>query len=141
MFTVIQLKTTDENGWYTFDNLPIDNTYIVRIDREASAKALEGYEPTLNKAGDDVAIDSSTWFATSRYLTEDEERDPTLDFGFVREKSEESTNPEDSADSENTSNEELPDTATETFNLLVIGLGLLSIGVVSMIVYKRRKHS
>ncbi|WP_058308511.1 Cna B-type domain-containing protein [Gracilibacillus massiliensis] len=137
----VEPTTTDEKGWYTFDNLPIDNTYIVRIDREASAKALEGYEPTLNKVGNDVAIDSSTWFATSRYLTEDEERDPTLDFGFVREKSEESTNPEDSADSENTSNEELPDTATGTFNLLAIGLGLLALGIVSMIVYKRRKLS
>ncbi|WP_208588493.1 Cna B-type domain-containing protein, partial [Gracilibacillus suaedae] len=150
--------TTDENGWYTFDNLPIDNTYIVRIDREASAKALEGYEPTLQEAGDDRATDSSTWFATSRYLTEDEERDPTLDFGFIREESEESgetdsqesTKSEDSGDTDGTSNSRdadktskdiLPDTATDTFNLLVAGLILLFLGLVSIIVVKRRKQS
>ncbi|MDX8045505.1 Cna B-type domain-containing protein [Gracilibacillus sp. S3-1-1] len=196
--------TTDKNGWYTFDNLPIDNTYIVRIDREASAKALEGYEPTLHEVGDDRAKDSSSWFAISRHLTEDEERDPTLDFGFVREvsedsedndseeptkpedsgdndseestkpedsgdnDSEESTKPEDSGDADSeestkpensgdtdsqesiksedsgdsnkTSKDILPDTATDTFNLFAVGLVLLFLGVVSMVVVKRRKQ-
>ncbi|SFM46536.1 Uncharacterized surface anchored protein [Gracilibacillus orientalis] len=146
--------TTDENGWYTFDNLPIDNTYTVRIDREASAKALEGYVPTLPEAGDEGANDSSTWLATSRYLTEDEERDPTLDFGFVREVSEEPGKPDpqeptesedsdkvDSADSEKTSKDKLPDTATDTFNLLAAGFILLFLGVMSIIVVRRRNQS
>ncbi|UUI04700.1 Cna B-type domain-containing protein [Oceanobacillus jeddahense] len=81
--------TTDENGYYIFENLPIDQTYIVRIDREASAEALEGYVPTLEEVGNDNSIDSSTWFAVSRHLTEDGEHDPTLDFGFVKAESEE----------------------------------------------------
>ncbi|MCT1905182.1 Cna B-type domain-containing protein [Oceanobacillus sojae] len=76
--------TTDENGYYIFENLPIDKTYIVRIDREASKEALKGYVPTLEEAGDDNSIDSSLWFAVSRHLTEDGEHDPTLDFGFVK---------------------------------------------------------
>ncbi|GGP17037.1 Cna B-type domain-containing protein [Oceanobacillus neutriphilus] len=76
--------TTDENGYYIFENLPIDKTYIVRIDREASKEALKGYVPTLEEAGDDNSIDSSLWFAVSRHLTEDGDHDPTLDFGFVK---------------------------------------------------------
>ncbi|GIO17777.1 hypothetical protein J18TS1_08770 [Oceanobacillus oncorhynchi subsp. incaldanensis] len=86
--------TTDENGYYIFENLPIDKTYIVRIDREASAEALKGYVPTLEEAGNDNSIDSSTWFAVSRHLTEDGEHDPTLDFGFVKAESEEPIDPE-----------------------------------------------
>ncbi|GIN72971.1 hypothetical protein J14TS2_34460 [Bacillus sp. J14TS2] len=81
--------TTDKNGYYIFENLPIDNTYTVRIDREASKEALKGYVPTLEEGGDDKSIDSSTWFATSRHLTEDGDHDPTLDFGFVKAESEE----------------------------------------------------
>ncbi len=77
--------TTDEKGWYTFDNLPIDHTYTVRIDQEASAEVLKEYVPTLHEEGDDHSIDSSTWEATSRHLVEDGERDPTLDFGFIKE--------------------------------------------------------
>ncbi|MBY7141857.1 Cna B-type domain-containing protein [Virgibacillus sp. NKC19-3] len=80
----VEPTTTDENGYYIFENLPIDNTYIVRIDQEASAEALEGYKPTLEEVGDDRSIDSSTWFAVSRHLTKDGEHDPTLDFGFVQ---------------------------------------------------------
>ena len=76
--------TTDENGFYTFEDLPVDKTYTVRIDRDASSEALKGLEPTLEEQGDDNAIDSSTWEATSRHLTEDGDRDPTLDFGFIR---------------------------------------------------------
>ncbi|GGN50502.1 Spy0128 family protein [Oceanobacillus indicireducens] len=77
-------QTTDENGYYSFDNLPVDKTYKVRIDREASAEALKGLEPTLEEVGDDNSVDSSTWEATSRHLTEEGYRDPTLDFGFIR---------------------------------------------------------
>lgn len=78
--------TTDETGYYIFENLPIDNTYTVRIDQEASEEALRGYIPTLHEEGDDISIDSSTWEATSRHLTADGEHDPTLDFGFVLER-------------------------------------------------------
>ena len=89
-------QTTDDKGYYSFDNLPADKTYVVRIDREASAKALEGLEPTSEGVGNDKGIDSSTWTATSRHLVEDGDRDPTLDFGFVRkvEEPEEPVEPE-----------------------------------------------
>jgi len=76
---------TDKNGWYTFDNLPIDNTYTVRIDREAFEELYPELVPTLEEVGSDNTIDSSIWVATSRHLTEDGDRDPTLDFGFVKE--------------------------------------------------------
>lgn len=78
--------TPDENGKYSFDKLPADATYIVRIDRAASAIALKDYAPTTEEVDEDNGVDSSTWSATSRHLVEDEERDPTLDFGFVRKR-------------------------------------------------------
>src|SRR5699024_5599896 len=83
---VVEPTKTDDKGWYTFDNLPIDHTYTVRIDQEASAEVLKEYVPTLHEVGEDEEIDSSTWEATSRHLVEDGERDPTLDFGFVKAK-------------------------------------------------------
>ena len=54
------------------------------IDRDASAEALAPYVPTQAGAGDDRANDSSTWSAESGDLTDDGDRDPTLDFGFVQ---------------------------------------------------------
>ncbi len=79
--------STGPNGEYTFENLPAltgEQTYTVRIDREASAEVLAPYVPT--KAGQgDRAGDSSTWEASTEPgdLHEDGDRDPTLDFGFV----------------------------------------------------------
>ncbi|QGH70117.1 SdrD B-like domain-containing protein [Pseudactinotalea sp. HY158] len=79
---------TDENGHYTFDDLPAltgDDVYTVCIDRDASAEALEPYVPTTLGAGDDRGVDSSTWEASSEPggLSQDGDRDPSLDFGFV----------------------------------------------------------
>ncbi len=79
--------TTDARGQYTFENLPAlggDQTYTVRIDRSASAAALEPYVPTTASQGD-RAGDSATWEASSEPggLHDDGDRDPTLDFGFV----------------------------------------------------------
>ncbi|MFT4011272.1 MAG: SdrD B-like domain-containing protein [Nocardioidaceae bacterium] len=84
---VVGPTTTDENGEYTFENLPAltgNETYTVKIDREASKKALAPYTPTTSGQGD-RAGDSSTWEASSQAgdLQEDGDRDPTLDFGFV----------------------------------------------------------
>ncbi len=84
----VQPVTTDENGGYSFDDLPAlsdGQTYTVRIDREASAEALRPYVPTTPGAGD-RAGDSSTWEATTEPggLSEDGDRDPSLDFGFVK---------------------------------------------------------
>ncbi|MFJ2618370.1 SdrD B-like domain-containing protein [Glutamicibacter sp. NPDC087344] len=79
--------TTDENGFYTFENLPVleeGQSYTVVIDREASAEALKGYVPTI-ETEDSRENDSSTWEAKSEGLTNDGDRDPTLDFGFVVE--------------------------------------------------------
>jgi hypothetical protein len=80
---------TDKDGKYTFENLPPlepGQEYHVKIDRKdaKTKKALETYLPTLEGQGD-AAFDSSTWvaIATSEGLTEDGDRNDTLDFGFI----------------------------------------------------------
>ncbi len=78
--------TTDEHGNYLFPNLPAlkdGQSYTVKIDKEASADALKGFEPTKPGVGD-RAGDSSTWEATTEGLTSNGDKDLTLDFGFVR---------------------------------------------------------
>lgn len=79
--------TTGPNGEYTFERLPAlegEQTYTVRIDREASEEALRPYVPTIAGEGERGG-DSSTWEASTEPgdLHEDGDRDPTLDFGFV----------------------------------------------------------
>jgi hypothetical protein len=77
--------TTDAHGGYTFANLPVlpaGQHYTVHVD--ASSPALAGYVATKALVGADRAIDSSTGSATSGDLTQDGQRDPTLDFGFVK---------------------------------------------------------
>lgn len=79
-------QTTDAAGKYSFDGLPVllpGQHYTVSIDRGASATALAPYTPTMAGVGD-RAGDSSTWTAASEGLTEGGQRDPTLDFGFVK---------------------------------------------------------
>ncbi|RDV44978.1 hypothetical protein DOE76_09605 [Leifsonia sp. ku-ls] len=79
--------TTDANGHYAFTGLPVlgaGQHYTVTIDRDASAAALAGLEPTVAGAGDDRAKDSSTWSAESAELTTNNASDLTLDFGFLR---------------------------------------------------------
>ena len=76
---------TNDDGFYEFVGLPAlepGQSYTVSIDRDASADVLAPYIPTIANAGD-PAEDSSTWTATSGELTENGDRDPTLDFGFV----------------------------------------------------------
>ncbi|RRD45805.1 SdrD B-like domain-containing protein, partial [Tessaracoccus sp. OH4464_COT-324] len=72
--------TTDARGHYTFDNLPVlaaGQKYKVTVSNP------KGYIPTTPGQGD-RAKDSSTGFAESEGLTQDGQRDETLDFGFVR---------------------------------------------------------
>jgi hypothetical protein len=72
----VVFTTTNAQGWYTFDNLP-PGQYRVEIE------APEGFVPTLANVGS-VRWGFFYWlrcFTHSWY--EDEERDPTLDFGFV----------------------------------------------------------
>src|SRR5690606_37066475 len=72
---------TDENGAYSFDNLPAlppGEHYTVRV-----VEGPEGYEPTTPGAGDRDE-DSSTGSAESGDLSSDGARDNTLDFGFVK---------------------------------------------------------
>ena len=83
---VVGTVTTDADGLYSFDHLPVlpaGEHYTVHLDGGSSA--LDGYVPTSPEAGDDRAVDSSTGFAESGDLTDDGDRDPTLDFGFVEE--------------------------------------------------------
>ena len=77
--------TTDKDGKYTFNNLPTleeGQSYKVNIDKQASKNALAKYLPTKPGTGD-RAGDSSNWEALSQGLTNDGERDDTLDFGFI----------------------------------------------------------
>lgn len=78
-------QTTNGAGRYSFDGLPAlgpGEQYTVVIDRDASAAALEGLSPTKTGEGTG-ATDSSTWEASSGSLTDNGDRDDTLDFGFV----------------------------------------------------------
>lgn len=86
---VVEPVWTDANGKYTFENLPalVDGQeYVVTIDESdaKTAKALLGLMPALEGAGL-ADRDSSSWFAIATFtgLTEDGDRNPTLDFGFV----------------------------------------------------------
>lgn len=72
--------TTDANGRYIFEGLevlPAGVHYIVTITPP------DGYEPTIEGAGSDRGLDSSTGSAESKDLTVDGDSDLTLDFGFV----------------------------------------------------------
>lgn len=78
--------TTDADGRYLFDRLPVlapGQHYTVTIDEEASAAALADLLPTTAGAGDDRGLDSSTGTADSASLVTNGARDLTLDFGFV----------------------------------------------------------
>jgi hypothetical protein len=75
---------TDKDGKYTFGDLPVlpaGEHYTVHVDN--GQPALDGYFPTKPGVGD-PAKDSSSGSATSGDLTDDGDRDPTLDFGFVQ---------------------------------------------------------
>ncbi|MFM7069714.1 MAG: SdrD B-like domain-containing protein [Actinomycetes bacterium] len=71
----VTTTTTDADGRYSFDHLP-PGTYKVTVSPPT------GFLPTVAGAGSDAAADSSTGSATSAVLTDDGQRDPTLDFGF-----------------------------------------------------------
>jgi hypothetical protein len=70
----VTTTTTDANGNYVFDDLPVGQ-YKVTVTPPA------GMEPTVTGAGTS-ANDSSTGDATSSNLTTDGASDMTLDFGF-----------------------------------------------------------
>ena len=73
--------TTDARGRYSFEGLqalPAGTFYVVTVT------APQGYEPTISQAGEDRGRDSSSGSAQSGDLTADGDRDPRLDFGFVK---------------------------------------------------------
>lgn len=70
----VTTTTTDANGNYVFDNLPVGQ-YKVTVTPPA------GMAPTVTGAGTS-STDSSTGDATSANLTTDGASDMTLDFGF-----------------------------------------------------------
>jgi 5-hydroxyisourate hydrolase-like protein (transthyretin family) len=77
----VEPTKTDENGNYSFDNLPAlpeGQHYTVKV-----TCVPEGYEPTKPGVGDRDK-DSSTNEAESTDLTKDGDRDDTLDFGFIK---------------------------------------------------------
>lgn len=144
---LVDVVTTDANGKYTFEDLPVlteGESYTVSIDREASAAALAPYVPTIEGAGDDRGRDSSTWTASSAGLTQDGDRDPTLDFGFVmaEEPGDPTPTPGDtstpqvtptldpvqdpsSVQSPETPGQKLPDTGVSIGGLALAGIALL----------------
>lgn len=144
----VEPTTTDKNGYYIFENLPIDKTYTVRIDREKSAEALKKYVPTLEEVGNDLSVDSSTWEATSEFMDVDGKHDPTLDFGFVKvevpveptkpTEPTEPTKPETPTESEE---EALPNSGIEDNQLLFTLIGLTLIGTgASLLLGSTRKR-
>ena len=74
----VTTTTTDANGRYSFDNLPLGQ-YKVTVTPPG------GYRATTANSGSDTGVDSSTGSATSRNMTVNGDRDPTLDFGFYPE--------------------------------------------------------
>lgn len=84
----VEPTVTDENGEYVFEDLPVtaeEGYYVVTIDKEDenTQNVLEGLTPTHELVGEDNSINSFTWIAESRPLTNMGERDLTLDFGFI----------------------------------------------------------
>jgi uncharacterized repeat protein (TIGR02059 family) len=71
----VTTTTTDESGFYLFENLP-PGTYVVTVTDPV------GLVPTVPGDGSSE-LDSSTGSATSSALTADGDADLTLDFGFV----------------------------------------------------------
>ncbi|WP_165867151.1 SdrD B-like domain-containing protein, partial [Schaalia canis] len=72
---------TNGDGHYSFDDLPVltaGQKYTVTVTPPA------GYIPTEAEATQDRANDSSTGSAASQGLTANQERDDTLDFGFIK---------------------------------------------------------
>jgi hypothetical protein len=110
----VTTTTTDADGWYSFDNLPVGR-YTVTVT------APDGYEPTIELT-DAVEADSSTDSVTSVELVEDEQRDPTLDFGFVR-----------------TGSSVLPTTGSDWARVLAQASALMGAGALMIIQGRRRR--
>lgn len=73
----VQRTKTNRNGRYSFDNLPPGQYEVFVADPR-------GYFPTTALAGSDRGVDSSTRSSMSVNLTQNGQRDPTLDFGFYK---------------------------------------------------------
>ncbi len=73
---VVGPTLTNRDGFYSFDLLAAGYQYVVSVSSPA------GMTPAPAQVGDPTT-DSSTGSATSRLLTQNGDRDPTLDFGFV----------------------------------------------------------
>ncbi len=77
-------EETDSDGHYSFDGLPVlpqGVYYVVTVTKPPA-----GMDPAQANVGADESIDSSTGSETARALdgTEGNDRDDTLDFGFVK---------------------------------------------------------
>ncbi|MGG5170806.1 SdrD B-like domain-containing protein [Pseudarthrobacter sp. J1738] len=83
----IAAQTSDAQGHFLFEGLaplPAGVFYQVMVDRNASAAALAGLEPTIAGTGNDSGANSSTWTAVSTVDTsQGNTQDLSLDFGFV----------------------------------------------------------
>lgn len=111
----VTTTSTDTNGWYTFDNLPLGQ-YIVCVTDP------DGFTATSADVGY-VDGDSSKGCATSRELPVGGDRDPTLDFGYVA------------------LDMRLPSTGTEGRSTGVVALAMLGVGLVALLASSRRRRS
>jgi hypothetical protein len=135
--------TTDANGAYSFDLLPVlpaGEHYTVTIDQVASAAALAPYVSTQTGAGT-PADDSSTNSAESVDLTTDGDHDGTLDFGFVLAP----TTPP--VGTPNSPGSPLAFTGSglaftgSTLSAVTIGLGMLTLLVGAILVFIHRRRA
>ena len=155
---VVGEATTDENGNYLFEHLPVldeGQKYTVEIDREKSKDALAGLKPTTEGAGGRDE-DSSTWSADSEAMDRPAAEDLSLDFGFVKSGDEPSDEPDSSdepsdepAPSKDSDGSEAPsedDDLADTGSALAAPLAGLAVlllvgGAVVMIARRRGRHS
>ncbi|RRC94416.1 SdrD B-like domain-containing protein, partial [Schaalia canis] len=80
----VPVVTTDKDGKYVFENLPVlkdGHKYTVTV-----SKAPAGYVATKPNATGDVSNDSSSGSVSSVSLVKHGDKDLTLDFGFVKVK-------------------------------------------------------
>lgn len=81
---LVPVTTTDKDGKYVFENLPVlekGQKYTVTV-----SKAPAGFVATTAKATGDTSNDSSTTTVSSTDLLKHGDKDLTLDFGFVKAK-------------------------------------------------------
>ena len=152
----IATTKTDKNGYYVFKDLKPGKYEVEFI-------APKGYTFTKEKQGIDAGKDSNANPETGRTgIIDLTENDYTWDAGFVLIEEVPEVDPEvdpdeepevdpdeegtttvivDDKPSNDKKGNKLPSTATNTFNLMTVGLGLLVIGGLTLLVFRKRENN